>query len=106
MNSIHHKRGDTLELLTTIPAAFLDGHFAGWAMASHLRGPGGRTLVAVLDLSWIDAATTRHLLIRCADTSAWPVGRCAFDVQFTRPDGHITSTSTAAIFVVEDMTHA
>ena len=106
MNTIDHKRGDTLELLTTIPAAFADGHFAGWAMSSQLRGPGGRALVADLSLTWIDAATTRHLLIRAANTSAWPVALCEFDVQFTRPDGHITSTSTAGINVVRGVTYA
>lgn len=103
-NTYTHKRGDSFDLLVTIPAQFPDGYFVGHAVASQIRQPDG-TKVADLDCAWVDALTTRALRLTCLVTTAWPIGPALFDVQFTRTaDGFVLSSSTAQIIIVPDQT--
>lgn len=103
-NTYTHKRGDSFDLLVTIPAQFPDGYFVGHTVASQIRQPDG-TKVADLDCAWVDALTTRALRLTCLVTTAWPTGPALFDVQFTRTaDGFVLSSSTAQIIIVQDQT--
>lgn len=97
------KQGDSFDQLVTIPADFADGHFVGWDVASQLKDAEG-AVIADLDVSWADAATTRTLRLLKIDTKAWPLGSYEFDVQFTRVDGYTVSTSTAKLKVTKDVT--
>lgn len=97
------KQGDSFDQLVTIPADFADGHFVGWAVASQLKNAEG-AVIANLDVSWADAATTRTLRLLKIDTKAWPLGSYEFDVQFTRADGYTVSTSTAKLKITKDVT--
>lgn len=97
------KQGDSFDQLVTIPADFADGHFVGWDVASQLKNSDGE-VIADLDVSWADAATTRTLRLLKIDTKAWPLGQYEFDVQFTRADGYTVSTSTAKLKVTKDVT--
>lgn len=102
---IVHKRGDSLDLVVTIPARFADGYFDGYTVASQIRMQEGGAKVADLDCSWLDPATTRSLRLTCIDTSGWPTGTAKFDVRFKRTsDGFVLSTTTGQIFLVEDVT--
>lgn len=99
-----HKRGDSFDLLVTIPAQFADGYFVGHTVASQIRQSDG-TKVADLDCAWGDALTTRALRLTCLVTTAWPTGPALFDVQFTRTsDGFVFSSTTAQIIIVPDQT--
>lgn len=98
-----HKRGDSLDLVCVIPEEFSDGYFASWTVAAHLRDAKDN-LVQELTVGWADETTTRHLRLGCLDTRAWPLGRVDMDVQFTRPDGFVVSTTTTSLYVVKDIT--
>lgn len=99
-----HKQGDSFTRLLAIPAEFADGYFTGWTVKSQVHTEAG-DLLSDCACTWLDAATTRNLKLRVADTSAWPVGRVLIDVQFTRTaDGEVMSTTTATISVVKDVT--
>lgn len=98
------KQGDSFDQMVTIPADFPDGYFLGWDVSSQLRDADGN-VIATLDTSWGDPATTRTLRLLKIDTTAWPVGTAKFDVQFKRQsDGYVLSTSTAKLKVTEDVT--
>lgn len=105
-DTYQHKRGDSFDLLVTIPPQFADGYFAGHTVASQIRQQGADgAMVADLTCTWVDALTTRALRLQCLDTKAWPVGPAQFDVQFTRTaDGFVLSSTTAQIFIVQDVT--
>lgn len=99
-----HKRGDSFDLLVTIPAQFADGYFVGHTVASQIRQPDG-TKVADLDCAWVDALTTRALRLTCLVTTAWPTGPAQFDVQFKRTsDNFVLSSTTAQILIAPDIT--
>jgi hypothetical protein len=100
-----HKRGDSLDLVVTIPARFADGYFDGFDVASQIRTQEGGAKVADLECEWLDPLTTRSLRLKCIDTTSWPTGTAKFDVQFKRAsDGFVLSTETAQMFIVEDVT--
>lgn len=79
-----HIRGASFTRLMEIPAIFGDGYFVGWTITSEVREPGGK-IVATPTNEWLNAATTRHLKVRVADTEAWPVGDLQFRLKFVRP---------------------
>ena len=103
--TITHKRGDSLDLLIELPPEIADGYFADWTLKSQIRTPAD-ALIAELDAQFVDAITARHIRLKCLDTSAWPIGPAAFDVQLVRADGHTTSTESAVVYIVKDVTHA
>lgn len=102
---MEHKRGDTFDYTTTIPSTYADGYFVGWTVAAQVRNASSGSLVASLDTSWVNAATTRELRLLKIDTKAWPLGSLEFDVQFTRTsDGYVMSTETMKFSVLKDVT--
>lgn len=101
-----HKRGDGFDRVAEIPAWLPDGYFAGHTVKSQLRDKKTGELIAEFDCSWLDDATTRHLRLRKLDTTAWQVGEAWLDVQFKRTsDGFVYSSSSAVLWIVEDVTH-
>lgn len=102
---MEHKRGDSFDYVTTIPDTYPDGYFAGWTVAAQVRNPSSGALIANLEPSWADPATTRTLHLLKIDTSTWPVGKAEFDVQFTRAsDGFKASTLTVEFAILKDVT--
>ena len=102
--TLTHKRGDSFDLLVSIPTRFADGYFAGHEMRSQVRTADGVKL-ADLGCAWLDDATTRTLRLTCLDTANWVVGTAKFDVQFKRTaDNFVLSSTTAALYIVEDVT--
>ena len=101
-----HKRGDTFSEAIPIPASIPDGYFAGWAMAAQVRDSSGN-LVHTLQATWDDPVVTRVILLTSfpAPTTEWPIDSLGFDVQFTRPDGTVTSTNTLTIICTKDQTY-
>jgi hypothetical protein len=106
VDAIEIKRGDSFDYGVEIPDEFADGHFVGWTVASQLRKPNSQaTLIATLETSWANPATTRTLRLLKIDTTEWPLGEAEFDVQFTRTsDGYRLSTETATVVVIKDVT--
>lgn len=102
---MEHKRGDSFDYVTTIPDTFVDGYFVGWTVAAQVRNPSNGALIANLDATWENPATTRTLQLLKIDTSAWTPGKAEFDVQFTRTsDSYKTSTATVEFTIVKDVT--
>lgn len=99
-----HKVGDSFTRSLEIPGEFADGYFADWTVKSQVRTLAG-LLVADVVCGWLDPATTRHLLLTVANTTAWKPGTVEMDVQFTRTsDGYVMSTTTASLTVTKDVT--
>lgn len=122
MEVFDHKRGDSFRVdelgmlveradgpLTMIVdgkelrAAVLD--LTGWGVASQLRRRDTGELVADLVVTWNDRTTGTYSLT-ALDTLAWPVTTLAWDVQFTAPDGFVTSSETKYIRIKKDQTRA
>jgi hypothetical protein len=94
-----HIRGASFTRLMEIPAIFGDGYFVGWVITSEVREPEGK-LVAEPVCEWLDPVTTRHLKLRVADTTGWPVGELDARVTFTRTsDGEVLPTTKARFTV-------
>ena len=77
----------------------------GWTVASQVRRKDTGELVADLDFAWTDQATGKYSL-SAKDTTEWPVAMLAWDVQFTDPDGFVTSSETQLIRIKQDQTRA
>lgn len=99
MTRPHHIRGASFSRLLSIPSQFADAFFVGWTVASQIRDASGR-LVADVQCTWLDAATTRDLLLSVNQTEGWPAGELLIDIKFTRTsDGHVIKTTTARFLV-------
>lgn len=96
-------RGATLDIAMRIPDGFADGYFAGWVPTSQLRTHAD-VLIATLDAQWVDAAATRYIRLRAADTSGWPPGPAQFDVRLTSPAGVRLQTTTATLQITKGVT--
>lgn len=99
------KRGSTFSLLLLMPATMADGFFIGWTVKSQIRTSEDR-LVAELGCEWAaPASTTRMLRLFAANTTTWPVGLHALDVDFTRTaDGWTFPTESWPVRVLRDET--
>lgn len=98
---MEHKRGSSFDYVSPIPDNFVDGYFVGWTVLAQVRQPNG-TLVAALQTSWVEPATTRNLRLLAVDTSDWPTGRLQFDVAFTRTsDNYRLTTTTVPLDLVQ-----
>ncbi len=95
--------GATLDIAVRIPDGFSDGYFAGWVPTSQLRTYAD-VLIATLDAQWVDAANTRYIRLRAADTSGWPPGPAQFDVRLTSPSGVRLQTTTATLPITKGVT--
>ena len=96
-------RGASLDIAVRIPDGFADGYFAGWVPTSQLRTYAD-VLIATLDAQWVDAAATRYIRLRAADTSGWPTGPAQFDVRLTSPAGARLHTTTATLPITKGVT--
>ena len=96
-------RGATLDIAVRIPDGFADGYFAGWVPTSQLRTYAD-VLIDTLDAQWVDAADTRYIRLRAADTSGWPPGPAQFDVRLTSPAGVRLQTTTATLPITKGVT--
>lgn len=100
------KRGDSLSYIATIPVAdFADGFFAGWTCTAQIRTAQYFNLIADLEFAWVDPGTTRAFTLTKTDTTSWPIGAAALDVQFVRPDGFTRSTTTLPVLIIHDITY-
>ena len=97
------KRGDTFDHFASFELIAEDGAIldpSGWTPTSQvLFGDGSRQTLTVTK---IGDATLR---LR-GSTETWPVGRAYIDVQFTGPGGHVVSSDTVFVKVLQDVTVA
>jgi hypothetical protein len=122
MSTIDWKRGDsflveelgmlkpdpdgTLKMIVNgeeVPASALD--MTGWAVASQIRRKDSDELVCDLEFAWVNQVQGSYRL-QAKDTSAWPLAMLSWDVQFTNPDGFISSSETMFIRCKKDQTRA
>jgi hypothetical protein len=96
------KRGDTFLYSATVTED--DGdlvNLAGWVISSQLRSVSG-SLIDTLEVEYTNAAAGQYTL--SADTALWPVGDAKFDIQYTSPDGVISSTDDILVKIKPDQT--
>lgn len=99
MSRPDHIKGASWSRLLSIPSQFSDAFFVGWTVTSQIRDPSGK-LIAEVQCEWLDAATTRDLLLSVNQTDSWPSGDLLIDIKFTRnSDGHVLKTTTARFLV-------
>lgn len=100
------KHGDTFEQVVPISDAFSDGSFSdGVTITSQIRTGKYNKLIDDLVCSWVDPDTTRFLRLYKTDTTAWPLGDAAVDIQFiNQADGRIFSSETILFSIVKDIT--
>lgn len=95
------KRGDTLDHFSAFELIAEDGALldpTDWTPTSQvLFGDGTR---ATLTVTKIGDGTLR---LR-GDTTSWATGRAYIDVQFTGPGGHVVSSETIFVKVLQDVT--
>lgn len=103
---IFHKIGDTWSRVGTADFRNLvdksKADLTGWTILSQIRtADDANTLIADFECEWVDpvAQTFTH---KCVDTKLWPEGLAQFDIQFTSPNGEVTSTDTALVTVARD----
>ncbi len=100
-----HKRGDTFDVsgqLTVTDGGAPVLSLQGWTGRCQLRTPAG-LLIADLNFSWVDAAQ-RLCRLYAANTAAWPPGAAELDIELTSPAGHIVSTGTERIKIIQGVT--
>lgn len=95
--------GATLDIAVRLPDGFADGYFSGWVPTSQLRTYADM-LIATMDAQWVDAANTRYIRLRAADTSGWPPGPAQFDVRLTSPAGVRLQTKKATLSITKGVT--
>lgn len=102
---ISHKRGDSFDIVASIPGDFADAYFVGWDVSSQIRDMFG-TVQANLACNWLDPATTRNLSLQALDTSSWAVGSYMMDVKFSRPGSppYVVRTDTIELHVMREVT--
>ena len=122
MEVFEHKRGDSFrvdepgtlvqddagELTMNVNGVQMKGRLldmTDWQVASQLRNKQTGELVVDLEVVWADRAKGAFALI-AKDTTAWPLTTLSWDVQFTDPDGFVTSTDTKHIRIKQDTTRA
>ncbi|CAK0768843.1 putative Bacteriophage protein [Gammaproteobacteria bacterium] len=103
--SMEHKRGDTMVIMGTykdsngVPISLV-----GYQIKSQIRDADG-ALLETLTCSIIDPLVGRYQAIATHDqTSLWTMGTYRFDIQFTAPDGTVSSSKTIKLKVIEDQT--
>lgn len=104
MTTIDWKRGDSF--VVDESGMLADGvalDMTGWTIASQIRTQRSDTLVANLAVTWLNQDIGAYHL-ECVDTTAWPIGKLLWDIQFTDPDGYVTSTETVTINCIKDQT--
>jgi len=98
--------GDSFDQIAPIGDAFSPGSFSsGVTVTSQIRTGKYNKFISDLQCSWIDPDTTKYLRLFCMDTTAWPLGDAAVDIQFVRDsDGYTFSSSTILFTIVKDIT--
>lgn len=104
MNPNDHIHGASFTRTLPIPDLFGDGYFVGWVVTCQVRDTNTKKLVSSAVCEWLNPATTRHLKVRVADTTGWPMGDLDIGIKFVRTsDGEVVKTTTAT-FTVGDGT--
>ncbi len=103
---ITHKRGDTFDWSGSL--TLTDGgeniDLSTWIPKSQLRDHN-KNLVADLECTWLDASVGLvRLYAPASETSNWPIGPLAIDIQITSMDGVVVSTPTQTIHLADDNT--
>jgi hypothetical protein len=100
------KREDTFDQIAPISEAFPDGSFVeGVTVTAQIRTKKYNKFISALQCSWIDPETTRYLRLLCLDTTTWPLGDAAVDIQFVRDaDGYTFSSETLPFTIIKDIT--
>jgi hypothetical protein len=106
---IEWKRGDSFAMTAAETLLQKAGQLSqqlnmkGWGIASQVRERATDELVCTLAMTWIDA-TIGSFVLEAKDTTMWPVGMLLLDVQYTNPQGYVSSSETISIRCKADQT--
>ena len=82
-----------------------EGWLDDWSARSQIRS--GATLLADLDVTFDDGedAELGAYTLSADDTTDWPLGRAAFDVEYTHTDGAVVKGETVAVDIIASPTY-
>lgn len=106
MAGLTHPRGDTLSLLGTWSENGTPTDLTGWTVRSQVRTQTD-DLVGELTITLANQLTAPGqftLAATAAQTAAWPVKVLRCDVEFTDPDGVVSSSDVFSLSILADMT--
>lgn len=104
---IKFKRGASFSTSLKIPDVLPDGTFRGWTPKAQIRRVGNDLasgLIADLPVVWLDAGSTRLLIIQNDSTEDWPVCEAEFDVLFVSPKGQKVRSNTIKVSILKGVT--
>mgnify|MGYP003544896685 FL=1 len=104
---IPFKRGTTFSFVLEIPSTTVDGFFMDWGVKAQIRkqnNDNASGLIADLTTSWVDAETTRNLILSFSMTDKWPLGIAEVDVLYTAPSGQRMRSHTITFNIERDIT--
>lgn len=103
---IRHKRGASFAIIRNSANDGMPTDMEGWTLRSQLRS--GSTLLADLTVTveeGEDAEPGAFMLSADDTTDAWPLGRAAFDVEYTDSDGIKFKGETIAVDIIASPTY-
>lgn len=104
---IPFKRGTTFSFVLEIPSTTVDGFFMDWGVKAQIRkqnNDNASGLIADLTTSWVDAETTRSLILSFSMTDKWPLGIAEVDVLYTAPSGQRMRSHTITFNIEREIT--
>ena len=101
MIGLSHKRGDTFDLIVTVTEDGAAAEISGWAIRSQIRRGG--VLAHEFTVSQIGGGQFR-VFASAAEMAAVASNRYQMDIEFTDAAGHVFSTQTFDLRLVEDVT--
>ena len=103
--NLAHKRGDTFDLYgTCLDSSGVAVDLTSYTIASQLRNLQGELLSAFTCTKPYPAEGKYLIHAGASTTRFWTPGGYRFDVEFTAPDGTVSSSDSIAVKIVEDIT--
>lgn len=103
MKTLLHKRGDTFLISAVVKIGGETQDITLWDIKSQLRREDDPAFLVELVIERIDN-TQGTYMVRCDDTTAWPIGQLQWDVQYTTDTDQVISTQTVIVDVRKDVT--
>ena len=109
MTRITHKRGASFTIQRNAAddgMTVTEGWLDEWTARSQIRA--GATLLADLSVTFDegeDAELGAYTLSTDQTTVDWPLGRAAFDVEYTHTDGAVMKGETVAVDIIASPTY-
>jgi hypothetical protein len=80
--------GSTFQLIGVLQQDGAPADFSGWSLSASLFDQAGTTLIAALNVAWLDQ-TQGLLTLSAPSTDTWPAGKARIDCKAVTPLGDI-----------------